>query len=134
MDNKFKIETLKAEIIENGDEKSYIKFLSLCENTNSIDLLSYSIIMADKYNNGGACYSVHREIIKLNFNGEYSLSKMLNLGIEKEAYSVYYLKKGSDLNNISCISTLLKYYQIKGLDNNEEYFKLKSKFDSICKS
>ena len=134
MNNNSKIEILKKEITEKGDEKSYIKFLSLCENTNSIDLLSYSIIMADKYDYGAACYSVHREVIKLSFNGKYNLSEIVNLGIEKEAYCLYYLKKGSELNNVSCISTLLKYYKIKGLDKNQDYINLKIKYDSIIKT
>lgn len=99
---------LSREIIKSGNTRAYIKYSSNEENNGILGNLSYSFIMADKYNNSQACYDVYYEIIKLNNEGEFDENKIEMLPKIHKQLVVYYLKKGDSLGNVSCKNVLAK--------------------------
>ncbi|KFF16180.1 hypothetical protein [Chryseobacterium sp. JM1] len=108
--NDIPIEKYKKEILMNGNIDAY-KQLTLYYLNSPFhnETLPYSILMADKYNNGDACHEIFVQIIGLKQapgtqHYDISIFNKLNKG-EKE-YVLFYLKKGARLKNIGCIVVL----------------------------
>lgn len=108
--NNAPIEKYKKEILMNGNIDAY-KQLTLYYLNSPFrnETLPYSIVMADKYNNGDACHEIFVQIIGLKQapgtqHYDISIFNKLNKG-EKE-YVLFYLKKGAKLKDIGCIVAL----------------------------
>jgi len=108
--NNAPIEKYKKEILMNGNIDAY-KQLTLYYLNSPFrnETLPYSIVMADKYNNGDACHEIFVQITGLKQapgtqHYDTSIFNKLNKG-EKE-YVLFYLKKGAKLKNIECIVAL----------------------------
>ena len=94
------IKTLKKLVKEKGDIDAYDE-LSLAELPEG-ELLIYSLYMANKYNYPLAYYNVYYSLIR--FCSEKDIdNNTLNLAL-------YYLKKGAELENYTCMSELRELY------------------------
>ncbi len=108
----------KQNVYENGDEECYQDLiLSYSDNYESAELFPLTYLMASKYNNGYACRHLYESIIKINNNykvkndkGEFQNNLILKLNKADKEFALYYLMKGSKLNDYNCISNLSKLY------------------------
>ncbi|MDW9380858.1 hypothetical protein [Chryseobacterium sp. JV558] len=104
------IEKYKKEILMNGNIDAY-KQLTLYYLNSPFhnETLPYSILMADKYNNGDACHEIFVQIIGLKQapgTQHYDLSIFNKLNKGEKEYVLFYLKKGAKLKDIGCIVAL----------------------------
>lgn len=104
------IEKYKKEILMNGNIDAY-KQLTLYYLNSPFrnETLPYSIVMADKYNNGDACHEIFVQITGLKQvpgTQHYDLSIFNKLNKGEKEYVLFYLKKGAKLKDIGCIVAL----------------------------
>jgi hypothetical protein len=109
----------KQNVYENGDEECYKDLiLSYADNYESAELFTLSYLMASKYNNGYACRNLYQSIIKINNNyevendkGQFQNNLILKLNKADKEFALYYLIKGSKLNDYNCNSYLSELYE-----------------------
>lgn len=96
-------DSLKTSIIKNGDENSYDDLISFNYDYDDTDL-DYSLIMANNYHNGRACYFVYKGIMHL-YN-------KYNVMVDSMTYSLpfSYLEKGVSYNSKECMDELARLY------------------------
>lgn len=93
------IEQLISLIVQDGDTDSYDKLSRIyCSKA-----LTYSFYMANEYNYGKACHDVYKALM-----GLYSLRDQANK--ETTQLAISYLKKGAELGDFSCCSSLCTEY------------------------
>lgn len=100
-DSDIPIDELKRITIHKGDGMAYLK-LNIASMNNKFypaDMLSYSLIMANKYNNSQAYYDVYHFLTQINrqvFNGEEYID---SLNTELQKMAIEYLQKAADTGN-----------------------------------
>lgn len=105
----------KQNVYENGDEECYKDLILNCEST---ELLPLSYLMASKYNNGYACRNLYESFLEINNNfkvkndkGQFQNNLILKLNRADREFALYYLKKGSKLNDCTCNRYLSELYK-----------------------
>lgn len=116
--NKTDTNDLISKIVETGDAHALNDYLS---NMNGVADLSLAVLMANRYNNGYACYLVYHIIVKELFANN-------NIEIDSTSLSIAisFLNKGASYGSYECyseLSTLYKngIYFPKDLKKAEEY-------------
>lgn len=112
--NKDKLREYKFNALLNGDDSSYGRLVEHflqnddpCEN-----ILPYSIIMADKYNNASACYYTYICLLCVHSDKIQNDNSIINQFDKNEIERVlYYLNKGSKLNHYACTFNLVDIYK-----------------------
>lgn len=106
--NNNELELYKKNVVDKGDVLSFSKLTIHYENKNNYkELNKYALIMANKYNCGGACLQVFINIVALNNNNEYNdIYDFKKINNEAKNEALKYLKKGVSLNEIGCMSEL----------------------------
>jgi len=122
---------LKRKIISNGDKKAYdsLSFIYM-KDSNSTDLLAYSMIMAHDYNYPHAYYDVFDILYSTGYYKENSDScfdyNLQCMGEETKKIALKYLKLGIQKGDIASSTLLLnfynkgKYYPIEELYTDEK--------------
>lgn len=119
----------KQNVLENGDEECYKDLIFSCEdNVESLGLLPLSYLMANKYNNGYACRNLYESILEINNNfevkndkGQFQNSLILKLNKVDREFALYYLMKGSKLNDCTCNRNLSELYKNGwGVEKNQK--------------
>lgn len=107
------IEEYKKNVISKGDYNSFTRLIIHYEDkSNYKELQKYALIMADKYNSGDGCSQVFINIVAMNNNNEYyDITDFAKLNEENKSTALKYLKKGSSLNDIDCMSMLAEIYR-----------------------
>lgn len=107
------IEEYKKNVINKGDALSFTKLIIHYEDkSNYRELQKYTLIMADKYNNGDGCSQAFVNIIAMNNNNKYNdLTDLDRINEKAKKEALKYLEKGSSLNDIDCMSMLSDIYR-----------------------
>lgn len=109
-----KIRLFKMNVLLKGDDYSFgrlVEHYLLSENS-AENILPFSIIMADKYNNSSGCYYTYLCLIFQYTNQLKSNNKIIDsLKEEDKLRIMYYLEKGAKLNNYACIYNLVDVYE-----------------------
>jgi hypothetical protein len=111
-------EECKQNVLENGDEECYKDLIFSCEDNNeSVGLIPLSYLMANKYNNGYACRNLYESFLETNNNfkvkndkGQFQNNLILKLNKTDREFALFYLVKGSKLNDFSCNRYLSELY------------------------
>jgi TPR repeat protein len=103
----------KYNAIQKGDEHSYNRLgIYYCYNpTYSYEYLSTSIIMAEKYNIKSANYGVYYSMVKIYNNNKYTSYLFKNLNFQQREFALYYLQRGAEKENLSCVVELARIYR-----------------------
>ncbi|WP_128414555.1 hypothetical protein [Chryseobacterium sp. Leaf201] len=117
---------LKNDIIENGNEYSYIKLSTYNENMKFYgETLPFSLIMINKYNYKRGYDIIAEEMIAINNNGLYDIKYLKNLNAGDRDFVLYYLKLGLKEEDIESIFLFEKIYR-NGLGINKNIKKADS--------
>ena len=114
-------DSLKMRILYNDDAKAYSELQKMSLDTaftiRSYDILYYALLMAEKHNNGSACYDIYRILIGPRMDGD-SLVDSHDLDIDEfRRIGLHYLNLGEQLGNYNCASTIYKLLQNKTIDS-----------------
>ncbi|WP_281309691.1 hypothetical protein [Flavobacterium flavigenum] len=111
--SKNEISNYQNEIIRTGNKDAYLQLMLYYRNNQDsiYTLLPYTFIMANKYNNPDAFLELYQNLIKLNNNGIYKDSLIVNLRKQEADYALSFLKRGSELNDVDCKVFLAKHYE-----------------------
>ncbi len=111
--NNNKVKEFQKNVIDKGDPDSFVKLIiHYQDKSNYKELHKYSLIMADKYNNGDGYNMVFESTIALNNNNQYSdITDFAKINEKAKRESLKYLEKGASLNDINCMSMLAEIYR-----------------------
>jgi len=103
-------EDLKRKSILNGDSEAYGSLVDYYYNEPSqyYELLSISIIMADKYNNDNARVSIFFQTIMLDNNGKHDETLFFKLKQSHKDFVLSYLIEGVKNQNPGCKGIMRK--------------------------
>src|SRR5204862_5347173 len=74
------LKTFKENVVSKGDIYSFSMVSLYYDGKNNYyEVLPYSIIMANKFNNANGCKEVYFDIIRINNNGKFGESLILKL-------------------------------------------------------
>lgn len=112
-DRVSKIEIRKKNILKNGDPYDFIVLdITYINEKDYTSILPYALLMSEKYNHKDAYESFYINFIKIVNNGVYKDEFYFNLDIETQRFLKHYLKKGSELGQSKCKSTLISLEKI----------------------
>lgn len=115
------IKILKDKSINQGDKYSYSLLVAHYQNIGSYEMLPYSFIIAKKYKNPDAFIEIYKDLIKLENNGKFKESLILNLSKEESSYVLSLLQRGAELDDIDCKVFLAHHYRYGlGLPKNQK--------------
>lgn len=126
----------KKNVYKSGDEESYKALIMNCyDSEESFELFPITYLMASKYNSGYACRNLYEGIIEINNDykvknnkGQFQNKLLLNLSKADREFAIFYLIKGSSLNDSRCNKNLSELYLNGwGVERNEQ------KADSLFK-
>lgn len=101
------ISIYKKKILEKGDKYSYSRLLiHYTDKNKTIELIPYSMLMADTYNNVDANKQMYFDLIKLYNNGIYNDS--LVFSTKNSELIIKYLKKAAILGDEKAINLIEK--------------------------
>lgn len=104
---------LKNDIVNRGSQSSYARLDNHYRNSAGyIEILPYSMIMINKFNNKYSYIRILEVLIKMNNDGKYELSSIKNLNKGDRDFAIYYLRKGvnqEDPESTKILSELYKY-------------------------
>lgn len=108
-------DSLKMRILYNDDAKAYSELQKMSLDTaftiRSYDILYYALLMAEKHNNGSACYDIYRILIGPCMKGD-SLIDNHNMDIDEfRRIGLHYLKLGEQLGDYNCTKTIYNLLQ-----------------------
>ena len=114
-------DSLKVRVLHFNDVKAYSELQKMSRDTafsiRSYDILYYALLMAEKHNNGSACYDIYRILIGPRMDGD-SLVDSHDLDIDEfRRIGLHYLNLGEQLGNYNCASTIYKLLQNKTIDS-----------------
>jgi len=106
-DRVSKIEIRKKNILKNGDPYDFVVLdLTYINEKDYTSILPYALLMSEKYNHKDAYESFYINFIKIINNGDYKDEYFFELDSETQRFLKHYLKKGADLGQSKCKSTL----------------------------
>ncbi|WP_395043762.1 hypothetical protein [Flavobacterium sp.] len=123
LNNSIKLSKIKNKVIKNGDIKSYNKLISYYVKNQNInhELLTYSILMVEKYKYYRACSYIYISIINTYNNGVFDEEYFEELNPEIKKITLYYLNLGARNDNIECqIDLQFLYEKGIGLEKNNK--------------
>lgn len=109
------VEKFKERVLKNGDSIAYNRLRIIYgdwsyDGKYRPDLLPYSLLMAEKYNNQSAYHQVYTDIIELNNKGKYHDSLFSNVPLPQKETALHYLEKGASHGDVTCVESLIEYY------------------------
>ena len=127
-------DSLKVRVLHFNDVKAYSELQKMSLDTaftiRSYDILYYALLMAEKHNNGSACYDVFRILIGPCMKGD-SLIDNHNMDIDEfRRIGLHYLKLGEQLGDYNCTKTIYNLLQREQLPPQDwkpiQYYKEKA--------
>ena len=126
-------DSLKLQVVKYGNSDAYWKLYTSCLPADELcmparkqyDILSYDLLMAEKYNDKRACYEVYQLFVgyRNNIFGTDEKTKLRELAL-------YYLRKGSELDDYNCTKTIYNLLQREQLPPQDwkpiQYYKEKA--------
>lgn len=112
--NKDKVKEYQTRVINNGDVLSFSKLIIHYEDKSDYkELHKYTLIMADKYNNGSGYNQAFVNIVAMNNNNKYMdvVEDFGKINQDAKGEALSYLKKGVSLNDINSMSMLADIYR-----------------------
>jgi hypothetical protein len=108
-----------SKIKNEGNTYSFMKLYNFHagrEKSEYDKFIPYSILMADKYNNGFACMTVYKLYLASNNNNSFEADDSIFIKMEKidKEIVMKFLKKGKKLKNEGCID-ILRRLEEKGI-------------------
>lgn len=98
---------IKTEIISRGSKSSYARLDNYYKNTsNYFEILPYSLMMINKYNDKYSYIRILEVMIKMNNNSKYELSNIKSLSKGDQYFITYYLLKGAGQEDPESIKIL----------------------------
>ena len=85
------------------DDEGYVKYMNGERNIYELEI-PYLLIMANRYNKPWACFQIYTSTMEL-YNG-YGL----DLDSNTVDFLLFYLKRGAEMNDIPCLTTLYTWY------------------------
>jgi hypothetical protein len=106
------MDSFKKNVLIEGDKYSYSRLLINRNGTkNDYELIPYSLIMADEYNNADAHKYIFYDFIRIYNNGIYKPELIVNLDNKNKSFALYHLLKASKLGDSDCIKIIKEDYK-----------------------